>query len=243
MAGAVGQRSEFWWDEVARGILARGDALECDVPIGRESVRISLPAADSDREAQLPWRAWREPRTDRERCYVELWRRLQRAPAVERSAAMRRFRQASNITPPEAGDLPLTPSEVAEIAADGLIEVGGHTVTHPVLPSIPPAERRREILDGRRCCERLVNGRVTGFAYPHGAMDADSRQAVEDCGFTWACSTESHAVPAVGFDLFALPRLGVLDWDGSAFEGALASANGREAAQREPISQPAGLDV
>ncbi len=38
----------------------------------------------------------------------------------------------------------------------------------------------------------------------------------------WACSTIA-AVPAVGFDLFALPLCGMLDSDGPAFEGALAS--------------------
>ncbi len=33
-----------------------------------------------------------------------------------------------------------------------------------------------------------------GFAYPHGSHDADARAAVAECGFGWACTTESRPV-------------------------------------------------
>ena len=65
------------------------------------------------------------------------------------------------------------------------------------------------------------NGSIAGFAYPHGALDADSRAAVQECGFAWACSTDSRPVSRQEYDPYALPRLGVVDWDGDAFERAL----------------------
>jgi hypothetical protein len=62
---------------------------------------------------------------------------------------------------------------------------------------------------------------IAGFAYPHGALDADSRAAVQECGFAWACSTASHAVSGRDYDRYALPRISVADSDGHAFERAL----------------------
>jgi peptidoglycan/xylan/chitin deacetylase (PgdA/CDA1 family) len=205
MAGAIGQRTEFWWDEVARGILGR-------------------PGSGSD------WRAWQSPPSDAEAEYLRVWRELRDATPPERDARMRRFREAVNDSPPRAGDLPMNTAEVAELCADGLVEIGGHTVTHPVLPLLDPVERRREIRAGKESCERLAGTAIEGFAYPHGAMDADTRAAVAECGFSWACSTESISVPSKDVDCFALPRVFVPDCDARAFERTLEAATRIEAA-------------
>jgi peptidoglycan/xylan/chitin deacetylase (PgdA/CDA1 family) len=234
MAGAIGQPTEFWWDELARGILGRTDALDCEVIVGGEPCRIAF-GSELVTTARTSWRAWEEPVTERESAYLALWRRLRAATALEREAAMNQLREALQVPPPEADDLPMSAENVGEIANDGLFEVGGHTVTHPMLPSLTPAERRREILDGKQVCERLVNRPIAGFAYPHGALDADSCAAVQECGFAWACGTAPHSVPTVGFNRYALPRLFVHDWDGAAFERALASAS----VHQPPILAPA----
>ena len=221
--GAVGQRTEYWWDELARGILLRGAALDCEVVIAGETCRLGFPQATETRQG-CTWRASDEPRTARETTYLAVWRRLRIVSANEREAVMHRLRDLLNSPPPDAKDLPMTEREVAELAADGLFEIGGHTVTHPVLPTLDPADRRREILHGKLACERLVQRSIAGFAYPHGALDAESRAAVQECGFAWACSTDSRPVPARDYDRYALPRLSVLDWDGRAFEHALHAA-------------------
>jgi peptidoglycan/xylan/chitin deacetylase (PgdA/CDA1 family) len=111
--------------------------------------------------------------------------------------------------------------EIATLASGGMIQIGGHTVTHPVLPTLDPLERRREILDGKLACERLAGHPITGFAYPHGALDTDSRTAVRESGFQWACSTEFRAVSVRSDDAFALPRVAVPDVDGPAFTRVL----------------------
>ena len=103
-------------------------------------------------------------------------------------------------------------------------------MTHPVLPLLDNAERRNEIQEGKQICERLANRAIAGFAYPHGAMDADTRRTVQECGFDWACSTIASAVAATGFDRYALPRVFVSDCDGPAFTQLLASAGRLEAA-------------
>ena len=57
------------------------------------------------------------------------------------SDAMKRLREALRSRRRRSRTiLPMTAAEVAELAADRLFEIGGHTATHPVLPTlIPPS--------------------------------------------------------------------------------------------------------
>jgi peptidoglycan/xylan/chitin deacetylase (PgdA/CDA1 family) len=133
---------------------------------------------------------------------------------------MDRFRNASSLVTPAPSDLPMTASEVAELTRDGLVQIGGHTVSHPLLTLLGPEERRWEIVEGKRYCENWVNGPVTGFAYPHGAENEACRTAVRENGFAWACSAVSGPVHP-SCDMYALPRVFVQDWDGPTFKAAL----------------------
>lgn len=216
--GFVGQRHEYWWDELARGILLRTGAVDAEVKIGNESIVLVIRDVG---EPDCEWRAWQEPRTERQRAYLAAWTHLRTATPAEREHAMVRLRTILEIPPPDPRDLPMTASEVAALARGRVFDFGGHTATHAVLPALAPAERRDEIRQGRAACERLIGKPITGFAYPHGALDNDSQAAVKECGFAWACTTTSRPVPGRGADRYALPRLGVLDWNGSAFEHAL----------------------
>jgi peptidoglycan/xylan/chitin deacetylase (PgdA/CDA1 family) len=216
--GFVGQRHEYWWDELARGILLRTGAVDADVTIG--SARVVLALRDND-ERDSGWRAWQEPRNERQSAYLSAWKHLRAAAPAEREHAMVRLRTVLEIPPPDPRDLPMTASEVAALAGGRVFDFGGHTATHAVLPALGPAGRRDDIRQGREACERLVGSPITGFAYPHGALDSDSEAAVRECGFAWACGTDSRPVAARGANRYALPRFGVLDWEGSAFERAL----------------------
>jgi len=131
-----------------------------------------------------------------------------------------------NCDEPQSGHGPLSAGheppnrDVAEIARDGFVEIGGHTLTHPPLPLLTAAHRRREIEGGKRRCEELTGRQVMGFAYPHGALDDDCRAAVRESGFEWACTTVPGPVQRSS-DPHALPRLFVQDWDAATFEAAL----------------------
>jgi peptidoglycan/xylan/chitin deacetylase (PgdA/CDA1 family) len=220
-AAAIGQRREFWWDEVARGILSREEGLDVDVRVNGSVVRLAFDAMTAaDAAAADGWRAWQEPRSARQRTYLDLWGALRNASAGARDAALERFRELAAIPPPQPGDLPMTAAEVSRLRGYD-VAVGGHTLTHPVLPQLTPAEQRREILDGKWLCEQLAGSPIDGFAYPHGAVDAECRAAVRDSGFKWACST-AHGFVAAASDPFALPRIFVQDWDAAALEAALS---------------------
>jgi peptidoglycan/xylan/chitin deacetylase (PgdA/CDA1 family) len=216
--GFVGQLHEYWWDELARGILLGTGAVDAEVEIGQERIALVLRGGD---ECDRSWRAWQEPRTDRQRAYLALWKQLRTAAPAAREQAMVRLRAALGILPPDPEDLPMTAGQVAALAAGGAFDFGGHTTTHAVLPALAAAERRDDIRRGRDACERLTGSPITGFAYPHGELDDDSEAAVRECGFAWACGTASRSVPARGANRYALPRFGVLDRDGPSFERAL----------------------
>lgn len=82
------------------------------------------------------------------------------------------------------------------LVAAGRIEVGGHTIDHPVLSTLPPTGQLREIAGGR---ERLAQALgeaapLTTFAYPYGRtwdFDAASCEAVRAAGFRWAVTTHA----------------------------------------------------
>jgi peptidoglycan/xylan/chitin deacetylase (PgdA/CDA1 family) len=217
----VGQRVDYWWDELARGVLGRVEAIDVPVAIGGIDCRVALDAVGNAVAENADWRASDTPRTPRQALYLDLWTRLRALPAAAREAAMARLREVLRIPPAAAGDLPMTAHDVAALATDPAFGVGGHTATHPALAMLAPDERRREIRGGKAACERLAGRPAVGFAYPHGSHDADARAAVAESGFDWACTTESRALAAPEADRYALPRLAVSNWDAAAFERAL----------------------
>ena len=95
--GAIGQRTEYWWDELARGILLRAAALDCEVMIGGEPCRLAFAQGEGAAQ-RWAWRAWDEPRTEREATYLEVWRRLRVVSASEREAVMKRLRTILDCT-------------------------------------------------------------------------------------------------------------------------------------------------
>ena len=50
VADAIGQAREFWWDEVARGILGRREALDCEIPVNGGLCRVTFPAASGSED-------------------------------------------------------------------------------------------------------------------------------------------------------------------------------------------------
>jgi len=81
--------------------------------------------------------------------------------------------------------------DVLKNATDsGLISVGGHTVTHPILAK----EGLTEIAEGREILEEKLGVEVNAFAYPFGTSKEVSKEsviAVIDAGFTCAVTTTS----------------------------------------------------
>ena len=78
-------------------------------------------------------------------------------------------------------------SRIAELHAAG-VELGAHTMTHPMLTSLPPDQAQAEILDSKREIEDRLGSPVRSFAYPYGDESASLRQIVRR-NFDVGCST------------------------------------------------------
>lgn len=91
------------------------------------------------------------------------------------------------------GDLMLSSPQVAELDACPGIDIGAHTVSHPILRTLSRADARREIEDSRAVLERLTGRPVPLFAYPNGKPGQDysteSVEIVREAGFQAAVST------------------------------------------------------
>ncbi|MCW2881690.1 MAG: polysaccharide deacetylase domain protein [Sphaerisporangium sp.] len=88
----------------------------------------------------------------------------------------------------------LTKAQVGALAAAGN-EIGGHTLTHPRLPTLSEAAQRREICDDRRAL--LAMGyKPRSFAYPYGLFDARTLAIVRGCGYNNARRSGGLAPPS-----------------------------------------------
>lgn len=92
---------------------------------------------------------------------------------------------------------------------DAGMEIGAHTVNHPILTTLTAARAAQEIDEGRQQLEAIVGAPVTLFAYPNGKPGQDydrSHVALLDrLGFTAAVST-APGVARIGDDPYQLPR-------------------------------------
>jgi peptidoglycan/xylan/chitin deacetylase (PgdA/CDA1 family) len=113
--------------------------------------------------------------------------------------------------------LMLTPEMVINLDRNG-VEIGAHTITHPILSSLDDAAAAREIAGSKQELEDLIGKPVRLFAYPNGKVgkDFDARHVamVEKAGFDAAFTTAVGAISR-GQDRFQLPRS--RPWDATPF--------------------------
>lgn len=96
----------------------------------------------------------------------------------------------------------------ARALRDAGVELGGHTVGHPILSRLDPPQQRAEVRDCAVAIERELRISPQVFAYPFGRRwDYDERsvEAARKAGFTAAVNTHAGTNHAGGFELARLP--------------------------------------
>ena len=105
-------------------------------------------------------------------------------------------------------DLMLTTQGVQGLGNAGM-EVGAHTVSHPILTRLDDNRARQEIGGSRKTLEQITGRPVNLFAFPNGkpGQDYDERhvEMVREAGFQAAVSTQ-WGVARRNSDLLQLPR-------------------------------------
>jgi peptidoglycan/xylan/chitin deacetylase (PgdA/CDA1 family) len=84
-------------------------------------------------------------------------------------------------------------------------DIGSHTLSHPYLTKLPPAQAREEITASRKKLEDLFGRPVTHFCYPYGDWNEAVRDLVQAAGYKTACTTDP-GVNGPGDSPFLLKR-------------------------------------
>jgi peptidoglycan/xylan/chitin deacetylase (PgdA/CDA1 family) len=99
----------------------------------------------------------------------------------------------------------LTAAEVAALSWLPGVEVGAHAVRHRRLDELDDPEVAAEVRDSRAALEELTQRPVLSFAYPHGAYDRRTRDAVVAAGYRSAAAVK-NASSHLADDPFAIAR-------------------------------------
>ena len=166
--------------------------------------------------------ATRRDASPRRRLLDQLYHRLAALPG-ERPFILNQLQQwAETAEPiPPATSRAMTAEELKNLTGDDLITIGSHTVSHPALTSLPPAQQQAELHDSRQTLTEILGQPITILSYPHGDNDAEIRQLARQAGYQLACASQNGIVHKRQ-DPFALPRFWVPDWDGEQFGRWLA---------------------
>lgn len=181
--GLIGERRHFWWDRVRQGLKPE--------------------AAVSAAWPELGDRLRGRSRAEQVALVEEALKRVATVEARDRLELL-----CAPVVPETRGTM--TWAELKEMAEAGM-EIGSHTVTHPILANQDPAEAAWEVRHSKEVLERELGREVAHFAYPNGGRDDFSpalMRQIEAAGYVSACSTLEGFVSKRS-DPFSLERIGI----------------------------------
>lgn len=107
----------------------------------------------------------------------------------------------------------MSAAEIQAVAENSMIDIGGHTVTHPFLSRLPEAQVWYEICKNKDDLEKLLSRPIETFAYPFGdAWACGPREfcLAKKAGYKVAVTTREGNVRRQNqHNLMALPRYSV----------------------------------
>ncbi len=154
---------------------------------------------------------------------------LKYLPSAERESRASRLAEQAGLA--RDSDLMMTIEHLRALQAANM-EIGAHTITHPILANASSDEARREINDSGRYLADALRTPIRLFAYPNGRPKKDYGEQhvrmVREAGYSAAVSTSPGTAKA-GSDVFQLPRF--TPWDRTSTKFVLRLArnivNGR----------------
>ena len=225
--GYLNVPENLWWDELAKLILdpaTRQERLSLDLKGARYAYSFAPQAGDADGvDPHAKWRAWEPAPGPRQAAYFELYYLLVALPETERDEAMEQLRSGTIPYADRQEHRCLTDQELADLAASDMVEIGAHTLTHPVLAHLSPARQQEEIGGSKQRLEALTGKTIRSFAYPFGKKIHYSGltiKTVRENGFDCACSNFGGLVTRSS-NRFTLPRFQPMDWNGEQFADAV----------------------
>jgi peptidoglycan/xylan/chitin deacetylase (PgdA/CDA1 family) len=204
--GLVGRPGPFWWDRLSR--LSRA-AAEQDVDLGDFFVRAGVLGGG-------PW------------IEDSMWRRVRLLDEDPRNEALDRAAEWLKEDGEINGARSMGWDQLAELDASGLITLGAHTVSHPVLAALDPDRLAAEVTGCRDALSGFKSFRKV-FAYPYGdapAIGDWAKRAVREAGFEAAFTTEETAL-AGREDRMALGRVCIDEMAFDEFRWAIDHHLGR----------------
>jgi peptidoglycan/xylan/chitin deacetylase (PgdA/CDA1 family) len=136
--------------------------------------------------------------------------------------------------PPLNGNFPgrfefLSREQLRRLQQNG-VEIGAHTIRHPILAGLSGEEAKTEIANSKRELESALGGKVCAFAYPFGAPRLDftdrEREYARQCGFVLAFAGEGGFASRAS-DPFCIPRIGIGRMSRAQFAAAVTGTTER----------------
>jgi peptidoglycan/xylan/chitin deacetylase (PgdA/CDA1 family) len=109
---------------------------------------------------------------------------------------------------------PCSWDELREMCDSNLVEIGSHTVTHPILSTLRDHESAQEIATSRSQLEEQLGRSIEVFAIPNGTpKDYRPSQVkqIREAGYVGAAAAWDGLVEP-GTDPYQLPRIGIANW-------------------------------
>ena len=184
---------EFWWDEL--------DLLFHTCGFDFQTATRLLPDRAAARRPSI-----KPPDKRPLSPFFAMWQLLRDLPAEERRRYFDRLRILMGLEKKiRATHRPMNVTELRKLASNSLFEIGGHTATHPSLPTLSQAMQEEEIVSGSRFLEATIGKPIRSFAYPFGDWSPKTHDIVMRAGFECAVTAE-HRRARSSDDQFELPR-------------------------------------
>ena len=200
VSGSV-DNSGFWWDDLERALLQPKKLPKC--------LQLSVQGRSYE---------WSTTNSDERRhVYMAIHQILQPLSNSDRDQVMTELFAWADIDQTGRPDYrPLTTTELIQLARSEFIDIGAHTITHPLFSVMSQADQSAEIVGSRQKLKAILGSRVDTFSYPYGNVTAETVDIVKSAGFEMALTVETNAVE-VGANHFQLGRFGVGDWEEEKF--------------------------
>jgi peptidoglycan/xylan/chitin deacetylase (PgdA/CDA1 family) len=220
----VGSNRQFWWDELA-GLLLEPGTLPQTLPDAiKETISDWSAVAQYTEAESKQYRRWNvelaEP-TPRHEVYRALCQRLRPLPENERRKVLDEILLWAGTGSRTLSTIHrvLSIEELARLEEGGLIEVGSHSATHPVLSTLSIDDQRVEIAQSKAYLDEVLGRPTASFAYPFGARTDYTRATVsliKEARYNQACANFPSPIRSIS-QSFELPRILVRDCDGEEF--------------------------